>query len=145
VTPSGIEPATFRFVAQHLNHCATAVPGVTDCDHLIFRLHRVDIVIETVKNSGAAGYIILFGLVFSSKGPDIFLSSSFSASIGSPSEFLIEHKRGALGDLLRSHPSYDDVAALCARSSHLVATNSVFQSLLTICAGEELFSLRSVT
>ena len=27
VTPSGIEPATFRFVAQHLNHCATAVPS----------------------------------------------------------------------------------------------------------------------
>jgi len=25
VTPAGIEPATFRFVAQHLNHCATAV------------------------------------------------------------------------------------------------------------------------
>ena len=23
---SGIEPVTFRFVAQHLNHCATAVP-----------------------------------------------------------------------------------------------------------------------
>jgi len=26
-TPAGIEPATFRFVAQHLNHCDTAVPG----------------------------------------------------------------------------------------------------------------------
>ena len=26
MTPSGIEPATYRFVAQHLNHCATAVP-----------------------------------------------------------------------------------------------------------------------
>ena len=26
VTPAGIQPATFRFVAQHLNHCATAVP-----------------------------------------------------------------------------------------------------------------------
>jgi len=26
VTPSGIKPATFRFVAQYLNHCATAVP-----------------------------------------------------------------------------------------------------------------------
>jgi len=25
-TPSGIEPASFRFVAQQLNHCATAVP-----------------------------------------------------------------------------------------------------------------------
>jgi len=23
---TGIEPATYRFVAQHLNHCATAVP-----------------------------------------------------------------------------------------------------------------------
>ena len=26
LTPAGIEPATFRFVAQHLNHYATAVP-----------------------------------------------------------------------------------------------------------------------
>jgi len=26
MTPAGMEPATFRFVAQHLNHCATAVP-----------------------------------------------------------------------------------------------------------------------
>ena len=24
LTLAGIEPATFRFVAQHLNHCATA-------------------------------------------------------------------------------------------------------------------------
>jgi len=26
MTPSGIETATFRYVAQPLNHCATAVP-----------------------------------------------------------------------------------------------------------------------
>jgi len=26
MTPAGIEPATFQFVAQHLNQCATAVP-----------------------------------------------------------------------------------------------------------------------
>ena len=26
MTLAAIEPATFRFVAQHLNHCATAVP-----------------------------------------------------------------------------------------------------------------------
>ena len=26
LTLAGIEPATFRFVAQNLNHCATAVP-----------------------------------------------------------------------------------------------------------------------
>jgi len=28
VTPARIEPATFRFVAQHLNHRATAVPEI---------------------------------------------------------------------------------------------------------------------
>ena len=27
---AGIEPATFRFVAQHLNHCATAVPLIPE-------------------------------------------------------------------------------------------------------------------
>ena len=26
MTPAGIEPTIFRFVAQHRNHCATAVP-----------------------------------------------------------------------------------------------------------------------
>ena len=29
MTPAGIEPATYRFVAEHLNHCATAVPNQT--------------------------------------------------------------------------------------------------------------------
>jgi len=28
MTPAGIEPATFQFVAQHLNHYATAVPTI---------------------------------------------------------------------------------------------------------------------
>jgi hypothetical protein len=32
VTPSGIEPATFRFVAQHPNHCATIIgPHINSC------------------------------------------------------------------------------------------------------------------
>ena len=29
MTPAGIEPATFRFVAQHLKHCATAVSHIS--------------------------------------------------------------------------------------------------------------------
>ena len=29
LTPAVIEPATFRFVAERLNHCATAVPPST--------------------------------------------------------------------------------------------------------------------
>ena len=28
MTPAGIEPATFQYVAHHLNHCATAVPDL---------------------------------------------------------------------------------------------------------------------
>ena len=30
LTPAGIETATFPFVAQHLNHCATAVPSFSE-------------------------------------------------------------------------------------------------------------------
>jgi hypothetical protein len=37
MTPSGIEPATFRFVAQYLNHCATAVP-LLQCTNLNYLL-----------------------------------------------------------------------------------------------------------
>jgi len=39
LTPSGIEPATFRFVSQHLNHCATAVPMHSLFLLLICHLH----------------------------------------------------------------------------------------------------------
>ena len=34
MTPAGIETATFRFVAQHLNHCATAVPYICVYIHI---------------------------------------------------------------------------------------------------------------
>ena len=35
MTPAGVEPATFRFVAQHLNHCATAVPKIGDTKKML--------------------------------------------------------------------------------------------------------------
>jgi hypothetical protein len=38
MTPSGIEPATFWFVAQYLNHCATAVPLMGYKAHISVRL-----------------------------------------------------------------------------------------------------------
>jgi hypothetical protein len=41
VTPSGIEPATFRFVAQYLNHYATARPGQI-CSH--FKYFMLDLI-----------------------------------------------------------------------------------------------------
>ena len=39
MTSAGIEPATFRFVEQHLNHCATAVRTVTGYRGSIETLH----------------------------------------------------------------------------------------------------------
>jgi len=39
---AGIKPATFRFVVQHLNHCATAVPLV----HLVGFVIRINIFIQ---------------------------------------------------------------------------------------------------
>ena len=44
MTPAGIEPATFRFVAQHLNRCATAVPI-----YILPILHYKSIIIQTQK------------------------------------------------------------------------------------------------
>ena len=39
MTLAGIEPATFRFVAQHLNHCATAVPTPLHLVGLLFNVN----------------------------------------------------------------------------------------------------------
>jgi hypothetical protein len=48
MTPPGIETATFRFVAQHLNHCATAVPTFLCTGNLfVFELlERKDSILE---------------------------------------------------------------------------------------------------
>jgi hypothetical protein len=43
MTPSGIEPGTFRFVAQYLNRCATAVSPLVACnyDKFLIKMHRI--------------------------------------------------------------------------------------------------------
>ena len=47
--PAGVEPVTFRFVAQHLNHCATAVP-INVVEYLRHvSLHYAIFVLETDK------------------------------------------------------------------------------------------------
>ena len=47
LTPAGIEPTTFRFVAQHLNHCATAVP--TSTSSWFNNLYMKDMLLEELK------------------------------------------------------------------------------------------------
>jgi hypothetical protein len=39
MTPSGIEPATFQFVAQYLNHCAIAVPYIYERMYMCIFTH----------------------------------------------------------------------------------------------------------
>ena len=62
MTPAGIETATFRFVAQHLNHCATAVPDIAFCvvkiilrgviNHFLsFIYSPTDALVNCLKNS----------------------------------------------------------------------------------------------
>jgi len=43
LTPAGIEPTTFRFVAQHLNHCATAVPLHNEDPNILRRTVRTTV------------------------------------------------------------------------------------------------------
>ena len=46
MTPSGIEPATFRFVAQHLNNCATAVPNNNSNNDILVIIMKKELVCE---------------------------------------------------------------------------------------------------
>jgi len=63
MAPAGIEPATFQFVAQHLNYCATAVPSIyvviitydggnvkSEADHNIFCMR--EFLILYIKRNG---------------------------------------------------------------------------------------------
>ena len=61
MTPAGIEPATFRFVAQHHNHCATTVPHITSATHLCGKESRVPLRTANVKKANLEGiYIAIF-------------------------------------------------------------------------------------
>ena len=44
VTPSGIDPATLRFVAQHFNHCATAIPTFS----IVLSEFKFQILVKTI-------------------------------------------------------------------------------------------------
>jgi len=53
LTPAGIEPTTFRFVAQHLNHRSTAVPEYTSTvslsQYLTNLMHKICITISFIS------------------------------------------------------------------------------------------------
>ena len=73
LTPAVIEPATFQFVAQHLNHYATAVPGYAD-DILVIARSFPSLETKCAEISREAGRV---GLVIN---PDKTKCMRFSAS-----------------------------------------------------------------
>ena len=65
MTPAGIEPATVRFIAQHLNHCSTAVPLVSIYFSIIYSSHfQVMRIYETIVLCSAFYKSILFSCLF---------------------------------------------------------------------------------
>ena len=70
MTPSGIESATFRFAAQHLNHCATAVPRD--------QVYRVDI---TRGSRSSYKLIYLYIKVLEGNHSPFFAGTTVSAGI----------------------------------------------------------------
>ena len=52
MTPSAIEPATFRFVAQRLNHCATAVPLIKRVNYIVVLVVLLLLVAVVVVDRG---------------------------------------------------------------------------------------------
>ena len=74
LTPAGIEPATFRFVAQHINLCATAVPHIK-----LVLLHFFKHSRHIVGRDSSVGTATDYGL----DGPGIEsqLAGRFSASV----------------------------------------------------------------
>jgi len=55
LTPAGIEPATFRFVAQRLNHSATAQSLVLNVSYAISDIdHKVSYTITDIDDASYA-------------------------------------------------------------------------------------------
>ena len=78
--PSGIEPATFRFVAQHLNHCATAAKGLNQkgCrSDAYFRYVDLHILTQNILLTLESYWSVLFRIC-SFIHSFIFLSIAFS-------------------------------------------------------------------
>jgi len=86
LTPGGIEPVTFQFVAQHLNHCATAVPPYIYVYIYIYRhthSYTAFVIEKAILNETATTECVLYCLAakFSmcvwADTPDLLIKRSF--------------------------------------------------------------------
>ena len=57
MTPSWIEPATFQFVAQHLTHCATAVPPFLTYINIIYIILTEIVIFDVLWSDDTTNHI----------------------------------------------------------------------------------------
>jgi len=65
LTPAGIEPATFLFLAQHLNHCATAIPNSSHNTTILSSVYNLSTQLHVSANAAVA--IIRLDTVYQSQ------------------------------------------------------------------------------
>ena len=82
LTAAGIEPATFRFVAQHLNHCATG-SWCTD-RNFQFGYSRTD-----VANVPASAKLLVARKCSELSNPQFLDFSPKASAVHSPSNWLV--------------------------------------------------------
>jgi hypothetical protein len=65
MTPSGIEPATFRVVAQNFNHCAKAVPKAksTHSKNVILFVFYTATMVERTHPSVTCALLVFFSFL----------------------------------------------------------------------------------
>jgi hypothetical protein len=102
MTPSGIEPATFRFVAQHLNDCATAVPP-----YRIVRYHNPEDPFQSRLLVIIVLYILLSSshIMFTNNNcfPPLIVNENFDWKSGSEREPKFSPKMEAVCFCLKRH------------------------------------------
>ena len=81
LTPAGIEPATFRFVAQHHNHCATVAPASTI---------RVPIIFQSTDHSPSCKWQLLGGGALTDYVASFCLSQQYKLTLSERAQVTLQ-------------------------------------------------------
>ena len=104
MTPAWIEPATFWFLTQHLNHCATAVPHFRDIISEILKFRGMDCI--AVRNSPDVC--------------DVLLSLDINSGFFPPKKYLFIQPQHSVHE--SDHARCSTVGYASVNTSHIIRT-----------------------